>query len=175
MKEIEYEFFALGRQSKDIDWSDWFRLNIRLFEDLKLPITHIIYSHSKRDDDKWRTFSRMKKKILNDLQSDVLFLDMGFANVPKNWSIISQDLTVETMLMIHHSYTSLSFHCKDKDMMFKHENNFKELSSSWLNISWSEIIEYSGGCGVNYYGNKKVNSQKMLKHFDYFKILEKIK
>lgn len=177
MKEMEYEFYAIGR-NKNINFQEWYEFNIKLYQKLNMEITHIVYTHSKREDSQYRNFARMRKKVEKDLQSDVQFNNIGFTSTPKQWRIISNNSNIMTQLYMHiDGRFSLSFYSKNISHLLNNVDAFISLAEDILHAQRSEIIKYSGSYGINYWAK---DENKMLpgyieKTFEHFEVLKKIK
>lgn len=175
MKEMEYEFFAIGT-NKNIDWQEWYRFNIELYRGLNLNVTHIAYQHSEREDGKYRSFSRMKKKIERDLQNELQFKNIGFVSTPKDWTIICQDGIVTTSLYVgFDEEVSLTLLCKNKSHLLGNLKSFINLSEKYLDVKRSEFIQYIGSFGINYWAKDKIKPGYIESEFEYFEVVKKIK
>ncbi len=175
IKEIEYEFFAVGK-NKNINWQEWYRFNIELYRNLNLNITHIGYQHSEREDGKYRSFSRMKKKIETDLQKDLQFNSIEFASTPKDWTIICQDAVVRTSLYIRFdNRVALSICCKNESHLLDNLDDVIGLSKKFLHVKRSEFIQYSGSFGINYWSKDEIKPGYIESVFEYFEVVKKIK
>ncbi len=177
MKEMEYEFYAIGK-NKNINFQEWYEFNIKLYQKLNMEITHIVYTHSKREDSQYRNFARMRKKVEKDLQSDVQFNNIGFTSTPKQWRIISNNSNIMTQLYMHiDGRFSLSFYSKNISHLLNNVDAFISFAEDILHVQRSEIIKYSGSYGINYWAKdeNKMPPGYIEKTFEHFEVLKNIK